>query len=137
MSERSRMIGLMARREAAQLADARRGFAAVVRQHQAAEHLTQRLESLLDARRVEGAAAMSVAQLREHRRLSDQLAAEAERNRQRAVQLEAEVKKVAAELAQKDHRKRVLDDAALSARQSEQREREDRADAARTVVRRR
>ncbi len=130
MTERSRLIGLMAKREAAQLADARRGFAAVVKQQQAAENMSQRLDDLLNQRRLGSAGAMSVADLREHRRLSDQIAAEAARNRLRAQQLKAEVDAAAEELARKDHRKRVLDDAAQTARHSEAQERENRREAA-------
>lgn len=130
MSSRSRLINLMAQREAAQLAEARRGFAAIAGQHSAADSLCKRLTELMDHRRHQTAAATSVAQLREHRHLSDQLAVETERNSARAAQLAQQMRDAAAAMAKRDHRKRVLDEAAQTARRAEQLEREMRSEAA-------
>lgn len=137
MSERSRLIGLMAKREAAQIADARRSLATSLRQQQATESLLTRLNALLETRRSQGMAPMSAAELREHRRMTEQLAIEAERSTGRLETIRQEVAKAAEELARRDHRKRSYEDAAKAARTAEMAERERLADLANPVQMRR
>lgn len=137
MTARSKLITLMAQREASEIANARRAFAHVVQEQQAAQSMTQRLSALLDQRREEGREQMSVAELRQHRHLSSQLAAEAERTRLRAAQMQAEVDAAMANLSRKKHRKQVLDEAALTARKAEAQEQEQRREAARIPYTRR
>mgnify|MGYP001320520513 CR=1 FL=1 len=130
MTERSRLIGLMARREASRIADARRSLAAALRQQQATETLLERLTSLLDARRTQAMQPMSVAELREHRRLTEQLAAEAERSTTRLTAQREDVRQAIEDLARKDHRKRIYEEAAQVARSAELAECEHRAEQA-------
>lgn len=131
MTERSRLIALMAQREANELANARRAFASVVQEQTAAANMSARLTALMDQKRDQLRDHNSVAQLRQHRHLSTQLAAEAERNRLRAEQMQAEIDAAMADLTRKKHRKQVLDDAAKAARKAEAEAREDRREAAR------
>ena len=137
MNERSRLIGLMAKREAAQIADARRSLASSLRQQQATESLLLRLNSLLETRRSQAKAHKSAADLKEHRRMTEQLAIEAERSTGRLEVLRQEVAKAAEELAKRDHRKRSYEDAAQTARAAEIAERERLADLSKPILIRR
>ena len=127
---KSRRIGLMAKAEAARLANLQRDFAAALRERQAAEALIARLEALLDQRRDHVQTAVSVADLRDSRRLSDQIAAELDRNRARLPALQSRVDETAAQMARADHRKKRLDESATDARLAEIMEKEERAAAA-------
>lgn len=129
MTDRSKLFTRMARRELANLARARRDYAASARELQAAEALLARLNQLIDHKRGQTAAAVSVAALREGRRLNDQLCAEAERNRLRIADLRRVTEAKAAALSQLDHRLRSYDEAALAARRVEAEERERLAEA--------
>lgn len=129
MNERSMLITRMARRELANLARARRDYAATARELQAAEALLARLDLLIDHKRGLTAAAGSVAALREGRRLNDQLCAEAERNRAKIRDLQRIAQAKAEALAQLDHRLRSYDEAAATARKAEREERDRRAEA--------
>lgn len=131
MTDRSRLIALMAQREATELANARRAFATVVQEQTAAANMSARLTALMDQKRDQLRERMSVAQLRQHRHLSTQLATEAERNRLKAEQMQAEIDAAMADLTRKKHRMQVLEDAAKTARKAEAEEREDKRDAAR------
>lgn len=129
MNERSTLITRMARREMANLARARRDYAATAQELRAAEALLARLDLLIDHRRGLAASASSVAALREGRRLNDQLCAEATRNRARVAELRQQAEAKAEALAQLDHRLRSYEEAARTARQVERDERDRRAEA--------
>lgn len=129
MTDRSKLLSLMTKRQSVSLMGARRALAAMIAQQRSAETLSQRLDALLEARRQQAGASMNVAQLREHRRLNDQLAAEAERNRLHAQKLAADVAKSVDELAKADHKKRTLEEATLAARITEQSECDRKAEA--------
>lgn len=129
MTDRSKLLSLMTKRQSLGLMGARRALAEMIAQQKSAEALSQRLDALLEARRQQAGASMNVAQLREHRRLNDQLAAEADRNRLRAQTLAADVARSVDALARADHKRRALEDAALTARAHEQAERDRKAEA--------
>lgn len=131
MTQRSRIFTLMAQREASELASARRAFAHVVQEYQAAESMSDRLTALMDQKREQIQGSHSVADLRQNRHMSAQLAAEVDRNRQRAAQMQAEIAAAQIELNRKKHRKQTLDDAAQAARKAEAEEREQRREAMR------
>lgn len=124
MTTRSKLLGLMTKRQSISLMGARRALAAMIAQQRSAEALCARLDELLEARRQQAGSTMNVAQLREYRRLTDQLAAEAERNRQRAQNLAKDVAKAAEDLARADHKKRTLEEASMAAHAAERVERE-------------
>lgn len=124
MTERSKLLSLMTKRQSVSLIGARRELAVMIAQQRTTEALSERLDALLEARRQQSGQAWNVAQLRANRHLTDQLAIEAERNRERAKSLAAQVARAAEELARADHKRRTLEEAALSARLSEQAERE-------------
>jgi hypothetical protein len=124
---RSKLLNLLTKRQSVGLIGARREVATLIAQQRSAEAMCARLDALLEARRQQAGNTMNVAQLREHRRMSDQLAIEAERNRARAQTLAAQVSKALEDLARADHKKRTLEEATLAARLSEQSEREQKA----------
>jgi len=124
MTARSKLLNLMTKRQSVSLIGARRELAAMIAQLRSAESLSAKLDALLETRRQQAGSTMNVAQLREHRRLTDQLAVEAERTRERARSLALQVAQAAEELARADHKKRTLEEATLAARVSEQIERE-------------
>lgn len=124
MTARSKLLNLMTKRQSVSLIGARRELAAMIAQQRSAEALSAKLDALLQTRRQQAGSTMNVAQLREHRRLTDQLAVEAERTRERARALALQVAKAAEELARADHKKRTLEEATLAARVSERIERE-------------
>ena len=130
MNERSKVIGLMARREASNLAKAQRAFSTLNNEIRAAEALEQRLGFLLSQKSSESLASTSAAQLRERRMLTDKLASEGERLRQKVQHLKSESSSAGSQLAQLEHRKRSYDTAAQEALRIEQSERDVRADAA-------
>jgi hypothetical protein len=121
---RSKLLNLMTKRQSVGLIGARRELATLIAQQRSAEALCARLDALLETRRQQAGNTMNVAQLREHRRMSDQLAIEAERNRARAQALAAQVSTALEDLARADHKKRTLEEATLAARLGEQAERE-------------
>lgn len=129
MTERSKLLSLMTKRQSVSLIGARRALAEMIAQQRSAEALSLRLDALLEVRRQQAGVSMNVAQLREHRRLTDQLAAEAERNRLRAQKLATDVARSVDELARADHKRRTLEDATHAARTSEQTERDRKAEA--------
>lgn len=124
MTARSKLLNLMTKRQSVSLIGARRELAAMIGQQRSAEALSVKLDALLQTRRQQAGSAMNVAQLREHRRLTDQLAVEAERTRERARNLALQVAQAAEELARADHKKRTLEEATLAARVTEQIEKE-------------
>ncbi len=121
---RSRLLNLLTKRQSVGLIGARRELAALIAQQRSAESMCARLDALLETRRQQAGHTMNVAQLREHRRMSDQLAIEAERNRARAQTLASQVSKALEELAHAEHKRHTLQEATFAARIGEQAERD-------------
>lgn len=137
MSPKSHLLGLMAKKEAAQLAGVRKTLTGIAKERRAAEAMEEKISSLLDARKSAQLGTMSANELRGARHLADQLAAEAFRLKSRVVELTQQEAEASRELNQKDHKLRSLKENAMNARAVEQAEREARAEAARANMGRR
>lgn len=132
---KSDLYKLMARKEIAGTASVLTETARLSRSHQTAEQLSDKLRSLLDERRPQGV--LLASQLRTEQILSSKIAYEATKNTERTRELAQELAEARGELARREHKTRLLHDAARSARAAEDDEREARTASSAPFIRRR
>ena len=134
MRNRSSLYTLMAKRESAKKADAVKEMRRLHDAHARAEMLSNRLREILDERAVSGP--VLAAQLRSVSTLNTKIAAEAMTQNERKAELSDALDKSRQELARQDYKSKFLLEAATRARAEEDREAENRAEAARPQPRR-
>ncbi len=123
---RSRIIGLMERKLTADLAADRVQLAGLVRQSAEALRMAERLEGMLNDRRVKPGQEALAATFRLGRRLTSEIAAEGARQADRAAELKAEAAARRAVLTQKDRKRERLAEARRAATEDEASAREAR-----------
>lgn len=112
------------------MAKAQQNYSHLVQELQRAEMLASRLGGLLNQKTSEALGCSSVAQLRERRVLTEKLAVEGDKLRQRVEKLREDSLSAGTELAQVEYRKRSYDKAAAQAKRAEFAAKEDAREAA-------
>lgn len=132
---KSDLYHLMARKETAQRAGILNHTAQLSQAHQQAELMNARLRDLLNDRAPKGV--LLAAQLRSEQVLTSKIATEATKSREKSEQLSKQLSAARAELAKREHKKRILEEAAQTAKREEAEEKEARAASAAPQIRRR
>lgn len=130
MTDRARILGLMALKEKARGAALLARVADLTRKLADCDALLGRLAAMMAQRRAAPATARLVSDLQADRQLTAQLMAETDRQRQRRTELAAGLAAAQADLAAQEHRRDTLADKAREARRLTRDERQARADAA-------
>lgn len=130
MTDRSRILGLMALKERAAVAAMLGHVADLSRKLADTDAMVARLDAMIAHRRAAPPAARLATDIRSDRLLTAQLLAEADRQRRLRDGIAAELSTARAELAQREHRRDLMADKAKAARHIAGEDRQARADAA-------
>lgn len=129
MTDRVRILGLMALKERAAIAETLARVGGLGRAMAEAQGMADRLRMMV-AQRQNSTPARLATDLRSDRHLTAQLLAELDRQAARANTLSTELAEAQADLARQEHRLQTLEDKAATARRLAREERQARADAA-------
>lgn len=133
--KKSDLYHLMARKETAQRAGILSETARLTQAHLQAEMLNEKLRELLNDRMPKGV--LLAADLRSNQVLTSKIATEATKSREKVEKLAQDLAEARGELAKREHKKRILEDAALAAKRDEAEDAEKRAASAAPQIRRR
>ncbi|MGP3697181.1 flagellar biosynthesis protein FliJ [Rhodobacter sp. NSM] len=133
---KSHLLSLMSRRETVRLMKAQGALREARDRHAEAEQISERLAQMLESRRDAAPGPLAAADLFRAHRLTLQVAEQAERSAARTAELSSALIAAQAEMARQDHRTRLMQETAATARAAEAEERLARAEAARPALRR-
>ena len=129
MTDRARILGLMALKDRAAVAAMLARVADLARRHGEAEAMVARLDAMITQRREAPPVARLATDIRSDRILTGQLLAEAARQRGLRDGLARELAAAQGALSQREHRRDLLADKAKAARRAARDERQAQADA--------
>lgn len=119
MTEKSRLLDLLARRESVQLSKSRLAISDLAKRHADAATRAARLEGLLDSRRIAATVVCKVQDLRIAHRMNVDMAVQMQLGAAAAAQLLAELSEARAAMARQDHKTRHLEETAKTTRRAE------------------